>query len=57
MTSTGKKPQPRRTLTASVDPTRREDKDGVVIGPWSARVKQTRALVNAHRASVRRTPY
>jgi hypothetical protein len=33
-----------RTFTASADPTRRVDENGVVIGPWSDSVKRMHAL-------------
>ncbi len=54
MTTTTKQAEERRTLTASADPTRREDDHGVVIGPWTTWVKQSTNLLNSTRA-VRRT--
>lgn len=54
MTIISTKQEP-RTLTASAaDPTRREDENGVVIGPWTAWVKQSTRMLNSTHA-VRRT--
>ncbi|MGY2700769.1 hypothetical protein [Nocardioides sp. HB32] len=39
---------------ARTDPTRREDRNGVVVGPWSEQVKQSTRLLRSARA-VRRT--